>query len=185
MYMLLFLYLTLLTLPSVSSSSLAAEEPKDAILLSQVKSLILHTNGKTTHRRVPAVPQLTCNGPGCKHYKVDIMHCTNIGADHNAEDISWPCTASLPEEFKLGSTEVTCEGYSHKNDRSALKGRCAVEYRLLLMDAGEEKYGTGDTSRAGSSTPKGEGLNWIEVLCIAILYWRFSGYLLFTSSRAR
>jgi hypothetical protein len=85
MHMLFSPYLTLLTLLSLSSTSLATKQPKDAILLSQVKSLILPVNARTTHRRVPAVPQL---GPGCKHYKVDIIHCTNIGADHNAEDIS-------------------------------------------------------------------------------------------------
>jgi hypothetical protein len=76
--------------------------------------------------------------------------------------------SQLTRGVKLGSTEVTCEGYSHKNDLSVLKGSCAVEYRLLLTDAGEEKYGTGDTGRAGSSTPKGEGLNWTGVLCIVI-----------------
>jgi hypothetical protein len=70
------------------------------------------------------------------------MRCTNQGADYSAEDIQWSCTASLPEEFKLGSTEVICEGYDNADDERVLKGSCGVEYRLLLTDKGEEKYGS-------------------------------------------
>lgn len=70
------------------------------------------------------------------------MRCTNQGADYSAEDIQWSCTASLPEEFKLGGTEVMCEGYDSADDERVLKGSCGVEYRLLLTEKGEERYGT-------------------------------------------
>jgi hypothetical protein len=68
------------------------------------------------------------------------MRCKNAGFDYNEEDIQWTCTASLPEEFKLGSTEVICEGYDSPDDPYVLKGSCGVEYRLVLTDKGAEKY---------------------------------------------
>lgn len=69
------------------------------------------------------------------------MRCKNSGYDYDQEDIQWTCTASLPEEFKLGSTDVICEGYDYPDDPYILKGSCGVEYRLVLTSKGEEKYG--------------------------------------------
>ncbi|KAJ9663966.1 hypothetical protein H2198_000469 [Neophaeococcomyces mojaviensis] len=117
--------------------------PKNAILLSNVESLTFRSGKMTTSRRVAPVPQLTCTGPSnvCKLYDVDTMRCTNEGADYDAENIQWACKASLPEEFKLGATEVACEGYASSDDPYVLKGSCGVEYRLLLTDKGEQKFG--------------------------------------------
>ena len=117
--------------------------PKTAVLLSKVSSLTLRNGKPTAHRRASAVPQLRCVGPShiCRLYEVDVMRCKNEGADYDENNIQWTCTASLPEEFKLGSTDVTCEGYESSDDQYVLKGSCGVEYRLLLSEAGEEKYG--------------------------------------------
>jgi hypothetical protein len=71
------------------------------------------------------------------------MRCKNSGSDYDSENIQWTCTASLPEEFKLGSTDVICEGYDYPEDPYVLKGSCGVEYRLVLTDKGHEKYGKG------------------------------------------
>ncbi len=68
------------------------------------------------------------------------MRCTNSGSEYDAEDIQWTCQASLPPEFKLGSTEVLCEGYDNPDDPYILKGSCGVEYRLILTDEGERRY---------------------------------------------
>jgi hypothetical protein len=86
----------------------AKAKPRDAILLSQVESLTLRADKQTTHRRVPAVPQLKCvAAPAiCSKYKVDIMRCENKGSGYDAEDVQWSCSASLPAELKLGSTDV-------------------------------------------------------------------------------
>jgi len=85
--------------------------PKNAILLSKVESLTFRAGKPTTSRRVASVPQMKCVGPSdvCKLYDVDTIRCTNEGADYDAENIQWACKASLPEEFKLGATEVACE----------------------------------------------------------------------------
>ena len=69
------------------------------------------------------------------------MRCKNEGADYDDNNIQWTCSASLPKEFKLGGTEVTCEGYESSEDPYVLKGSCGVEYRLLLIEEGERKYG--------------------------------------------
>lgn len=117
--------------------------PKNAVLLSSVNSLTLRAGKQSSARRSSAVPQLTCSGPAdvCKLYSVDVMRCTNEGSDYDKENIQWNCKASLPPEFKLGSTDVGCEGYESSEDPYVLKGSCGVEYRLLLTEMGEEKYG--------------------------------------------
>lgn len=129
----------LLTLPLLG----LAARPKDAILLSDVQSLTLRGNGAmTSHRRVPAVPQLKCISRKeiCRLYDIDIMRCTNQGSGYGDEDIQWSCAATLPEELKLGSTDVICEGYSSADDPYVLKGSCGVEYRLVLTGKGHRRY---------------------------------------------
>lgn len=92
--------------------------------------------------------QLTCVGPSkvCNLYDVEVMRCTNEGSDYDTENIQWACRADLPEEFKLGSTEIACEGYASRDDPYVLKGSCAVEYRMLLTEKGEERFGSGSQS---------------------------------------
>src|SRR5271156_2912444 len=116
--------------------------PKNAVLISKVSSLTLRAGKYTTSRRVSPIPQLNCVGPRdiCSLYKVDVMRCTNEGSDYDSENAQWACRATLPEEFKLGSTDVVCEGYESSDDPYILKGSCGVDYRLLLTEKGEEKY---------------------------------------------
>lgn len=74
----------------------------------QVESLTLRADRETTHRRAPAVPQLKCVSSRaiCSKYKIDTMRCENKGSGYDSEDIQWSCSASLPTELKLGSTDV-------------------------------------------------------------------------------
>ncbi|KAI5465723.1 hypothetical protein BGZ63DRAFT_112280 [Mariannaea sp. PMI_226] len=157
----------LLALPTLG---LAAGRPKNAILLSEVESLTLRGNGAmTNHRRVPAIPQLRClsNPKICDLYDIDVMRCVNQGSSYGTEDIQWSCTASLPEELKLGSTDVICEGYSSPNDDYVLKGSCGVEYRLALTNKGKQKY----PSLAGDGSWFNDGhgnTDWNAVLFVVI-----------------
>lgn len=126
------------------ASNYARQPGKDAILLSNVQSLTLRANRLTTSRRLPPVPQLTCTGPSkhtCESYTIETMRCTNAGFDYDEEDVQWTCTAPIAPEFKLGSTDVVCEGYRYADDKWVLKGSCGVEYRLLLTELGEERFG--------------------------------------------
>ena len=92
------------------------------------------------------------------------MRCTNQGSEYDEEDIQWTCSASLPPEFKLGSTDVICEGYKNSDDPWVLKGSCGVEYRLLLTDAGEQRFGRIEPESSFSS-----GLSPIFVIAAVFL----------------
>ncbi|RCI17242.1 hypothetical protein L249_2147 [Ophiocordyceps polyrhachis-furcata BCC 54312] len=166
--------LTSTTLSLLLPLALAAR-PQNAILLSDVHSLTLRGNGaKTTHRRVPAVPQLQClSGRLCDIYHLDRMRCQNKGSSYGPQDIEWSCTASLPEELKLGGTDVVCEGYDSTDDPYILKGSCAVEYRLILTSKGEERYP--DLARSWSHGYSGDWFSWLfasvfVAICVWILY---------------
>ncbi|KAG6044159.1 hypothetical protein E4U39_003672 [Claviceps sp. Clav50 group G5] len=133
------LFAILNSLPLTEANS----RPSRAILLSQVETLTLRGHGaKTTHRRVSAIPQLKCTSSKelCNLYNVEVMRCTNQGSSYGGEDIEWSCSASLPEELKLGSTEVICEGYDSADDPYVLKGSCGVEYTLMLTSIGQARY---------------------------------------------
>ncbi|KAG8626316.1 hypothetical protein KVT40_005261 [Elsinoe batatas] len=137
---------SLLTLALGAASLAEAGKSSDAILLSKVKTLTLRSGKQTTHRRVAPIPQLRCVGGNARKWaseNVDVVRCRNVGSDYDANDVQWTCEANLPEEFKLGSTELFCEGYDSPDDPYVLKGSCGVEYRLQLTERGEMVYGHG------------------------------------------
>ncbi|KAI9891332.1 MAG: hypothetical protein M1814_002845 [Vezdaea aestivalis] len=146
----------------VTKGHAASKKARDAVLLTDVNALTLYGGRKTTHRRVSALPQLKCVGGDAKGiYEIDVLRCKNQGTDYDDlkcvfrlehvnlvsrlltlwNSVQWTCTSSLPSEFKLGSTNVICEGYSSPDDPYILKGSCGVEYKLFLTSRGEEKYG--------------------------------------------
>jgi len=103
------------------------------------------------------------------------MRCTNSGSSYDENNVEWTCKASVPPEFKLGSTEVICEGYEHPDDPYILKGSCGVEYRLILTEIGEEKYGKKNTWFSNNDSG---GSNWDDVytvifwiLFLGVLFW--------------
>lgn len=121
--------------------AIGARTKHEKVLLSDIRALTLRKDAKTSHNRVPAIPQLNLIGGNARgYYKVETLRCKNAGAGYSDDDIQWTCTADLPTEFKLGSTDVICEGFANSNDPYVLKGSCGVEYRLMLTDAGEERY---------------------------------------------
>ena len=163
--LLAFLLTSLTMAPSLAANTRSkntnpSNPPKNAVLLSSTKALTLHSSRKTTARRGSAIPQLTCSGPReiCALYTIDTLRCVNEGPGYSEQDVQWSCRADLPEEFKLGSTEVSCEGYESSEDPWVLKGSCGVEYRLLLTEKGEEKYGKG--GRGSIWGGGGDGGSW-------------------------
>jgi hypothetical protein len=176
------LHYTILSLLALTSLT-TARKPSNAVLLSNVQTLTLRKDAYTSHRRVSAIPQLKCiGGDGCRHYQVDIMRCKNMGSDYNDQDIQWTCSASLPEEFRLGATDVICEGYDNPDDPYILKGSCGVEYRLYLTDLGEEKYGApGYFSWGGKEKTSDWAANLFYILWLGALAWII--YALYNSWR--
>jgi SOCE-associated regulatory factor of calcium homoeostasis len=137
------LALSSLLTTSIIEAARSSNIPKHAVLLSSISSLTLRAGKQTSARRSSPIAQAACIGPAeiCKLYTVDTIRCTNAGSDYDEENVQWTCTAALPEEFKFGSTDVNCEGYASSDDPYVLKGSCGVEYRLLLTEKGEQKYG--------------------------------------------
>lgn len=101
------------------------------ILLTDVKTLTLKAGHQTASRRGPPVPQLECVGGNCKEGKeyVEVMQCTNKGTDASGIP-QWECKAELPANWRLGTTDVSCEGYLNADDPYILAGSCGVEYTL-------------------------------------------------------
>ncbi|KAK9249196.1 hypothetical protein V1506DRAFT_527301 [Lipomyces tetrasporus] len=112
-------------------------------LLSNVQTLTLRKGVMTTGRRLKRIPQLQVVGGDAKGlYEVEVMQCRNMGSgEGGSEDVQWSCSADIPGYFKLGTTEVQCEGYSSANDRYILRGSCGVKYTIHLTDAGYARYG--------------------------------------------
>ncbi|PSR94279.1 hypothetical protein BD289DRAFT_343587, partial [Coniella lustricola] len=181
--------LFLFVLPSFSASA-AATKPRNAILLSNVESLTLRGDRQTSHRRVPAVPQLTCiSSPAvCGKHAIDLMRCENKGAGYDTEDIQWSCTAQLPPELKLGSTDVICEGYDGPDDPYILKGSCAVEYRLALTREGEERWPDldGGPDDPSSSYPSNDSFaaRWFPSL-FWLIFFSVVGFIIYSAWKER
>ncbi|OAA50013.1 hypothetical protein BBO_01648 [Beauveria brongniartii RCEF 3172] len=153
---------------------------KSAVLLSSVQSLTLRGRGaKTSHRRVPAAPQLRCVSPRalCDLHAIDVMRCTNQGSSYGDEDVEWSCAASLPAELKLGATDVVCEGYASSDDPYVLKGSCGVEYTLALTELGERRYpdlARGGDRWFGDAQSRGNNNAWAGLfflVFVAVVAW--------------
>lgn len=172
------MHLPLALLWTSLASISAYRPPANAVLLSQVQTLTLYSNRETAHRRVRAVEQLKCIGGNAKGlYEIEVMRCQNSGSDYTADDIQWTCKASLPPEFKLGSTEVSCEGYDSSEDPYVLKGSCGVEYTLVLTEMGRRRYGRDGRSPEydvewGQTGFWGKAIFWLVVLCESDCRWR-------------
>lgn len=67
------------------------------------------------------------------------MQCTNTGVDDRGEP-QWDCSADIPRAFRLGRTDVSCEGYSKPTDPYILRGSCGVEYELWRRPDAEANY---------------------------------------------
>lgn len=166
-------HLLLFTLLPCLINSKRSSRATDAVDLSSIKSLTFHADRSTTHRRVSALPQLNCvGGSGCAHFNPTSIRCTNAGSSYSTADVEWTCTAALPPEVKLGSTDVVCEGYDSAEDEKVLKGSCALEYRLLLTEAGEARFGRSSKSGRLDSTTRQDSniptiLFWTVFIAVA------------------
>ena len=75
---------TLLATSTLLDQVFAARSATNSVLLSNVKTLTLRKDAKTSHRRVSAIPQLKCIGGNARGlYEVDVMRCQNQGSDYD------------------------------------------------------------------------------------------------------
>ena len=182
-------YFYLPILAAITTNTAARRSP-ESVLLSDVKALTLRKDLRSSHNRVAAVPQLKCVGGTAKGlYEIDVLRCKNAGSSYGDEDVQWTCTASLPSEFKLGSTDVICEGFSSSDDPYVLKGSCGVEYRLMLTKLGEEKYGRKGKDTWSGYDGRSKAGDWAAVIFwsifIAVVGWMIYAACIRDSPRRR
>ncbi|KAJ3016783.1 UNVERIFIED_CONTAM: Store-operated calcium entry-associated regulatory factor [Siphonaria sp. JEL0065] len=96
----------------------------------------------TTGRRSSPVKQMRCiGGDACSSASavIETMQCYNRGFDGSDgnRDVQSKCKAELEDIYRFGSTDVSCEGYAHKNDKYVLAGSCGVEYTLYMTEKGK------------------------------------------------
>ncbi|KAJ3399117.1 Store-operated calcium entry-associated regulatory factor [Chytriomyces hyalinus] len=142
------------------------------VLLQDIQALTLSRNKMTTGRRSSPVKQMKCvSGDACAaSADIQNMQCYNRGFD--GRDVQWECKAELEDLYRFGSTDVSCEGYAHKNDPYVLVGSCGVEYTLHYTEKGKRylkekskrsndySYGYDDTNDYASDYET-RGTSWV------------------------
>jgi len=142
-------------------TSLVFVSAHDRVLLENVKALTLRSGEWTSGRRSSGVPQLKCVGGTARdhsEYQPSVVQCTNVGSDGSG-DIQWKCESQLDSSVRLGTTTVTCEGYSHPDDPYILKGSCGLEYTLDLTSqyhSAHKGYESGYNSYPSSTYGKSQ-----------------------------
>ncbi|WFD31705.1 hypothetical protein MSPP1_002744 [Malassezia sp. CBS 17886] len=105
----------------------------EKVLYAQIKALTFYKGRMTTARRLPPVPQMTCEGSLCSRYEPRVVQCIGRG------DGQWKCEAEMPAWARLGAVEVSCEGWKNAHDKYVLKGSCALTYEML--PTGKQPHG--------------------------------------------
>ncbi|XP_053713741.1 store-operated calcium entry-associated regulatory factor isoform X1 [Synchiropus splendidus] len=119
-----------------------------SVLLRDVQVLTLYRDRYTTARRSSPVPQLQCVGgsAGCHAFTPEVVQCQNRGWD--GVDVQWECKTDMDSAYRFGRIEVSCEGFSNRDDPYVLKGSCGLEYTLELTEAGRRAGHQGSWSRS-------------------------------------
>jgi len=160
--------------------ALALAKGADKILLSDLKVLALSEGKYTNGRRSSPVPQLTCRGQ-CSDWKPSSVLCKNMGTD--GHDAQWECTSDMPEGYRFGTIDVSCEGYNYPDDAYVLVGSCGLTYELKgpsgrrhatydspYREAGS--YSSSDATHSLRSFGFGTVLVWVVLGFIAYLVYK-------------
>lgn len=103
--------------------------PRGRVLLRDVPSIRFYSGAMTAYRRTSPIPQMTCLDGPCGSAPTTI-DCINTGS--NGVEVTWSCSAILPNDVHLGQVAVACEGYENPDDEYVLDGSCGLEYTLRL-----------------------------------------------------
>ncbi|KAI9014722.1 hypothetical protein BC832DRAFT_546241 [Gaertneriomyces semiglobifer] len=150
------------------------------VLLRDVQTLTLYRGELTTGRRLKPIPQIKCvGGDACKDVVPEVIQCRQVG--WNGVDPQWECKTDLEEAWRLGKTDVACEGYSSPDDPYILAGSCGVEYSLYRTQkyvgkSGRPQPGKPHTtedfkaSNQESSDSEGSWAPWIFWILVGLLF---------------
>ncbi|KAK7083084.1 Store-operated calcium entry-associated regulatory factor [Halocaridina rubra] len=125
----------------------------DSILLKDIEVLTLYSGRMTAGSRSSPVPQIECVKGGtasCDAFRPRVVQCYNRGWD--GVDVQWECKSDMDNAYRFGEIEVSCEGYSHRDDPYVLRGSCGLRYSLDYTKEGLHQrqdhsyYGSQDSS---------------------------------------
>jgi len=140
---------------------------------SEITVLALRKDQMTTGRRNSPVPQLRCRGKLCSEFTPATVLCTNMGSD--GRDMQWKCEADMPDGYRFGTIDVSCEGYSFPDDEYILAGSCGLTYDLEGPGQPKKAYhspyydsATGPTSQSNSSSSTFGTLVWYAAIAVLI-----------------
>lgn len=124
------------------SVALATSDRKDEkIFLTDIRHITLRQGLLTNYRRERPVLQLRCTGGTalCKAYIPEVVYCYNKGS--NAYGVQWECKSDMDNLYRLGTVQVTCEGYAHSRDPFVLKDSCGLIYTIDLRTEENQNQG--------------------------------------------
>lgn len=125
----------------------------DSIPFNNIKRLHFRKGSMTRARRTSPIMQQKCvGGDACDKFEPEVIACKNVGKDNNGFPM-WKCEAQMEDFYRLGTTDVSCEGYSFSGDPIVLTGSCGVEYTLHLTQKGKDYY---KNNRREPPCPRGE-----------------------------
>ncbi|KAN0041499.1 hypothetical protein ACTFIV_004040 [Dictyostelium citrinum] len=130
------------------------------ILLKDVEVLTLKPGEMTKARRSSPIQQMECIG-GTAKKEVQLypktIQCYNMGT--NGIDVQWKCEATLDSTVRLGTIDVSCEGYSYPEDPYITVGSCGVFYELEYSNEVRRKAALAE-----------EEISWVQIIfCIAFI----------------
>ena len=124
---------------AICASILGVACADDSMVLRDVKSLTFFKGRMTTARRSYAIQQLQCvGGDACEFKTPEVVSCKNIGFD--GRSVQWKCSATIEDYYRLGTTTVSCEGFSRAGDSNVLIGSCGLKYTLHLTEKGRRHH---------------------------------------------
>lgn len=156
------------------------------VKLKDVNTLTLYQGKMTNGRRSAPVPQLSCHGgtAGCHAFVPDVVQCYNRGSD--GLDVQWECKTEMPNEFKFGKIQVSCEGYDYPDDPFILAGSCGMEYTIdrTGVNQGHQNNNQGHGGNSYSSNGWNNGKSYTDSEDSSstigyIIFFAFIGFILY------
>lgn len=133
-----------------------ASSPYQSTEFASVQSLLFRKGAMTIGRRHAPMNQLNCRDSEC-NFEPDVIACKNVGLNDKGAP-TWACEAEVPSGYRLGRTDVTCEGFDRPGDPNILVGSCALIYQL------HGKSATRTNSEQSPHSPSSEFIDLIGVI---------------------
>ncbi|KAK5580955.1 hypothetical protein RB653_000982 [Dictyostelium firmibasis] len=135
------------------------EGGESKVLLKDVQVLTLRSGRMTKARRSSPIKQIECIGGSAKNeYQLypKTMQCYNMGS--NGVDVQWKCDATLDSSVRLGTIDVSCEGFSYPEDPYITEGSCGVFYELEYSNQARRKAALAE-----------DETSWFEIICVIVV----------------